>query len=181
MSATTDRLGSVLAEMRNVFARMDESAAGRLAQAIIGARRTFLYGVGRNGLVLQAFAMRLAHLSLDAHYVGQLAAPPAGTGDLFLLSSALGRLPTADALAASAKSAGAKLAVITARPDAVASCDLVIHLPAQTMADPVTSVLPLGSPFELALHLLCELTVAELMTQTGRTNADLAARHTNLL
>ena len=49
------------------------------------------------------------------------------------------------------------------------------------MADPMTSVLPLGSPFELALSLVCDLTVAELMPRLGRSNDDLAKRHTNLL
>ena len=44
-----------------------------------------------------------------------------------------------------------------------------------------SSVLPLGSPFELALSLLCDLTVAELMLRLGRSNDDLAKRHTNLL
>jgi hypothetical protein len=58
---------------------------------------------------------------------------------------------------------------------------LVVHLPAQIMADPMTSVLALGSPFELAMSLLCDLTVAELMQRLGRSNDDLARRHTNLL
>jgi hypothetical protein len=49
------------------------------------------------------------------------------------------------------------------------------------MADPMTSVLALGSPFELALSLLCDLTVAELMLRLDRSNEDLASRHTNLL
>ena len=64
----------------------------------------------------------------------------------------------------SARAAGAKVAVISARPQKVVGADLVVHLPAQIMADPMTSVLPLGSPFELALSLLCDLTVVELMT-----------------
>jgi 6-phospho-3-hexuloisomerase len=98
-----------------------------------------------------------------------------------LVALAVGTLPTGDALAASARAAGAKVAVITARPQTVVGADLVVHLPAQIMADPMTSVLPLGSPFELALSLLCDLTVAELMLRLGRSNDDLAKRHTNLL
>jgi len=49
------------------------------------------------------------------------------------------------------------------------------------MADPMTSLLPLGSQFELALSLLCDLTGVELIARLGRRNADLAARHANLL
>jgi 6-phospho-3-hexuloisomerase len=176
-----DRLDAVLAEMREVFARMDEDAVPQLASEIEGAGRTFIYGAGRNGLVLQAFAMRLMHLGLDAHYVGQLSAPPTGPGDVLITAMALGRLPSADAFVETARRRGVRISVITARPAAVMGADRVINLPAQTMADPMTSVLPLGSPFELALMLLCELTVVELMGRLGRTNADLAVRHANLL
>jgi 6-phospho-3-hexuloisomerase len=178
---TLERLEAVLSEMRNVFARMEGDPVARLASEVSNARRIAVYGAGRNGLVLQAFAMRLAHLGLDGHYVGQLSAPPIGPGDVFVTAMALGRLPTADALVQTARGQGARVTVISARPAAVAGADVVIDLPAQTMADPMTSVLPLGSPFELALSLLCELTVSELMSCLGRTNSDLASRHTNLL
>ena len=181
MTTTNQRLEALLDEMRGVFARMDADAVPRLAGSIIAARRSFLYGAGRTGLVLQAFAMRLAHVGLDAHYVGQLSAPPVASGDLFVVGLAVGTLPTGDALASSARAAGAKIAVISARPQNVLGADLVVHVPAQVMVDPMTSVLPLGSPFELALSLLCDLTVVELMLRLGRSNDDLAERHANLL
>jgi 6-phospho-3-hexuloisomerase len=179
--STTENLDAVLAEMRDVFARVPEDTVPRLAREIAGARRVALYGAGRTGLVMQAFAMRLMHLGIDGHFVGQLAAPPIGSGDLLLAVLAIGRLPTADALIASAKSAGARVASISARPALVQGADVVFALPAQTMADPATSVLPLGSAFELALSLLCDLTVVELMALCGREDADLARRHANLL
>lgn len=179
--STIENLDAILTEMRGVFARMPDDAVPQLAGEIAGARRVVLYGVGRTGLVLQAFAMRLMHLGLDAHFVGQLAAPPVGNGDLLLAVLAVGRLPTADALIGTAKSAGARIVAISARPGLVQAADLVLALPAQTMADPMTSILPLGSPFELALSLLCDLTVVELMVKLGRSNTALAARHANLL
>ncbi len=180
-SVLLQRLDAILAEMRAVFAQSPADPAATLAGELMRARRIVLFGVGRNGLVLQAFAMRLAHLALDAHFHGQLAMPPVGAGDLVLVALALGSLPTGNAVVGSAKAAGARVVVVTARPDAVPPCDSTIVLPAQTMADPMTSVLPLGSPFELALTLFCELTVVELMQRLSRSNADLASRHANLL
>ncbi len=174
------QLATILEEMSGVFARVSPDAASRLADEIIAARRILVYGVGRTGLALQGFAMRLMHLGLDGHFVGQLSAPPVGKGDLLVCSLALGRLPTGDAIIGSARQAGAHVAVISARPELV-TADLVIGLPAQTMADPMTSLLPLGSPFELALQLYCDLTVIALMSKLKRSNADLAARHANLL
>jgi 6-phospho-3-hexuloisomerase len=173
-------LDTVLTDLRTALECAGD-AVPSLAGEIVRARRIALYGVGRNGLALKGLAMRLAHLGLDAAFVGQLAAPPIGQRDLFLIAAALGRLPTADALIATAQAAGARIAVVTARQHDVANADLVVHLPAQTMADPQVSPLPLGSPFELALWLLGDLVVVELMQRLGRTNADLASRHANLL
>ncbi len=180
-NGTLDRLDRVLAELRVVYAAMSPDAVETLAAEILAARRIVVYGVGRTGLSLRAFAMRLMHLGLDAHAVGDMATPPVGSGDLVIASLAVGRLPTGDAILASARDAGARRLVITARPRLVAQADAVVHLPAQTMADAMTSLLPLGSPFELALTLLCDLCVVELMARLGTTNADLAARHANLL
>jgi 6-phospho-3-hexuloisomerase len=102
-------------------------------------------------------------------------------GDLVIAAIALGRLPTADAVLTAARGAKARTLVISARPKLVETADAVIELPAQTMADPLKSVLPLGSAFELALSLLCDLAVVELMQRLHRSNADLLARHANLL
>jgi 6-phospho-3-hexuloisomerase len=181
MASTSETLETMLAEMRAVFAAMAADSVPLLAGEILRARRVALYGAGRNGLAVQGFAMRLAHLGREAQFVGQLAAPPIGPGDLFLAAVALGRLPTADALAASARAAGARIAVITAAPARALPADLVLHLAARTMVDEPSSVLPLGSAFELALTLLLDLTVIELMAKLGQTNDDLARRHTNLL
>lgn len=175
-----DGLTAIFDEMRSVFAQMPADAQTSLAREIIKSRRILIYGVGRTGLVLQAFAMRLMHLGLDGHFIGQISAPPVANGDLVLAVLSVGRLPTGEAILATAKAAGARVAVISARPELV-SADLVIPLPAQTMADQMTSILPLGSPFELALSLFCDLTVVELMDLLGRTDADLASRHANLL
>lgn len=181
MSETQRRLDAVLAELRGVFAAMEVDSVSRIADEILASRRIALYGAGRVGLALQGFAMRLAHLAIEAHFVGQFAAPPVGPGDLLIASLAVGTLPTGDAILASARTAGARRLVISARPDRVAEADVVVRLPAQTMADEMKSLLPLGSPFELALMLLCDLVVVELMRRLGRSNADLALRHANLL
>ncbi|GAB4166838.1 MAG: SIS domain-containing protein [Thalassobaculales bacterium] len=171
-------LEAALAEAR---AAITPEAVAALAGEVTAARRCFLYGVGRNGLMLQAFAMRLHHLGLEAPFVGQLATPPIGPGDVLVLAAALGSLPSADAMAAAAARAGARVAVITARPEKVPLAHLRINLPARTMDDAGTGALPLGSGFELALHLLCEVVVVHILEQRRLTDADLAARHANLL
>lgn len=174
-------IDATLNEQRSIFARIIQNDLASLCDAMLDARAIFLYGVGRNGLMLQAFAMRLAHLGLDAHFVGQLSAPPADHKDLLIAAVALGSLPTADAVIAAATNAGARVAVVTARPTKVAHADLILELPAQTMADRPTSPLPLGGAFELSLHLLCEALTVEIARRRDVSDADLRARHANLL
>src|SRR6188474_3002893 len=124
-------------EIAAVFTPASSDAALRLCDEIERARRIACYGVGREGLMMKALCMRLMHLGLDAHVVGDMTTPPVGSGDLFLASAGPGSFSTVLALIGVARAAGAKTIVVTARPDgdAADAADGVIHLPAQTMAD----------------------------------------------
>jgi 6-phospho-3-hexuloisomerase len=179
--------GPVLAELERVFARTDAAVVAGLADEIAGARRVLMHSAGRAGLVLRALVMRLFHLGLDAHMVGDMTAPPIGAGDLLLVNASTGDLPSGLAHVSSAKRAGARVAVVTAAPDApaLATVDRVILLPAQTMLDDLTSaersLLPMGSQYELALFVLSELVVLDLMRRRGLDFAALRARHANIL
>ncbi len=187
MSGLADRAKPLLAEADEVLARMPESELGALVEAIAQARRVLLYGQGRTGLVMQALAMRLYHLGLEAHVVGAMTAPPVATGDLFLVNAATGDLPTGLALMRTARGAGARVALVTARPESAAGglADLVLRLPAQTLAndlDPTTrSAMPMGSQYELVLFLVCELLVLDLSRALGTDFAAMRGRHANLL
>jgi 6-phospho-3-hexuloisomerase len=177
----------LLAEMEAVAAAMPEDALDKLVTAIVAARRIALYGQGRTGLVMQGLTMRLYHLGRAAHFVGAMNAPPLGPGDLFLVNAALGDLPTGLALIASARQAGARIAAITAVPDSPAgrAADLVLHIPAQTMADDTgggaRSSMPMGSQYEAVLFLICEALVLRLAERLGIAFAAMRERHANLL
>ena len=188
MTRPLDQWGRrVLAEAGEVLARMAPDAHVALARELAAARRVAVHSAGRTGLLLRGFAMRLFHLGLDAHVVGDMTCPPLGAGDLLLVNAATGDLPSGLAHIASARRAGARVAVITAIPDGAAprAADLVLHLPGQTMANDVGgtggSALPMGSQYELALFALCEVLVLELMDARGVDFAAMRARHANLL
>lgn len=187
MAALHETSERILAETRDVIARMGPDALAPLARAIHGARRTALYSVGRTGLVLRGLAMRLYHLGLDAHFVGEMTVPPLCAGDLLIVNASMGDLPTGLALLGSARNAGAATAVITSVPDGAASrlADIILHVPAQTLHDDQSSagssVMPMGSQYELALWVLAEALVLDLARALGRDFAGMRARHTNLL
>jgi len=88
------------------------------------------------------------------------------------------------ALLGQARAAGARTACITAEPDGPdpKSCDLVLTIPAQTMArdQGSTALLPMGSVFEGAQFLIFEILVLALRDRLGETSATMRARHTNL-
>jgi 6-phospho-3-hexuloisomerase len=181
----TDRGARAIAELGTAVAATDPAAAGRLVDAIAGARRIALCGVGREGLMMRALAMRLFHLGLDAHVVGDMTTPPLGPGDLLLVSAGPGHFSTVAALVDVARAAGARTACVTAQPDGSvpAACDLVLVLPAQTMADDVggpASVLPMGSLYEGVQYVVFELLVLALRDRIGETAETMRARHTNL-
>ncbi len=74
---------------------MDEATLEPVVRAIAGARRTMLYGCGREGLMMRALAMRLHHLGLEVCVQGDMTAFPLGPGDLFLCAAGPARCPPA--------------------------------------------------------------------------------------
>lgn len=175
-----------LDELSGVMAMMPDAAAEPLLAAIQSAKRIALHGLGREGLQMKGLAMRLFHLGLDAHAVGEMTMPAVGAGDLFIASDGPGDLATITALMVRAKHAGATTAVVTAQAGggAASRADVVLLIPAQTMADDqgtaAKSVLPMGSLYEAAMMLVFEVLILQLRDRIGETSETMRARHTNL-
>ena len=126
----------------------------RLAQA----RRIVVFGGGRERLQIMGFAMRLFHMGLQAAVEGDMTTPAVGPGDVFLVTCGPGYISTAQALMAVAqgrRGRGDPVHHRAAQGPLSPLADLILHLPAQTMADDQgdrkSSVLPMGSLFEGAL------------------------------
>ena len=184
-----DRARAAADELGRACAAIDPSEMAALVEAIAGAGRIVLHGVGREGLMMRALAMRLHHLGLDAHVAGDMSVPPLGAGDLLVVSAGPGDFATVRALAGVAAGARARTACVTARPEGATprACDVVLAIPAQTMADDQgrdggapASILPMGSLFEGAQFLAFELLVLALRDRLGVDAAAMRARHTNL-
>ena len=174
-----------LAEIGAVFDALAADTANRMCDEILKARRIVCYGVGREGLMMKALCMRLMHLGLDAHVAGDMTTPPLGRSDLLIASAGPGSFSTVMALLAVAREAGARTMVVTAQPGGAApsKADVVIHLPAQTMAndrDGPTSLLPMGSLYEAAQLVFFDLISILLREKTGQSPDQMRARHTNL-
>jgi 6-phospho-3-hexuloisomerase len=172
-------------EIAAVLDAVDEAGLDSACDRIARARRTVLYGCGREGLMMKGLAMRLYHLGLDAHVQGEMTCPPVGSGDLFFASAGPGHLATVTALLDVARAAGAETLLLTAEPTRTAGrAGAILHLPAQTMARDTgpghTAMLPMGSVFEGAMFLVFEVMVLRLRDRLGVTPEAMRARHTNL-
>src|SRR5271154_4977758 len=125
-----------LKDLNGVFAIMPEDALDGLIEAIVAARRIVVFGLGREGLQMRGFAMRLFHMGRNVAVWGDMTTPEVAAGDLFIVSAGPGDLATARTLAGIARAAGARTALVTAQPNGglAKHVDVVTTIPAQTMA-----------------------------------------------
>ena len=177
---------TVLDEIGRTLALVDEGDARRLAEAILSAERVYLAGLGRSGLVASCFAMRLVHVGLTAHVVGEATAPGLGRGDLLIAASGSGRTKTVLAWADAAKARGAKVAALSAdgRSPVARASDLVVEIPsppyARTRAGGPRTCQPGGTLFEQSLLVFFDGMVLELAERLGLSPEMLKQRHSNV-
>ena len=174
-----------LKDLAGVFTAMPDDALDELIEEIVKAKRIVVFGLGREGLQMRGFAMRLFHMGRNVAVWGDMTTPPLGPGDLFIASAGPGDLATARTLVDVARKAGARTALLTAQPGGGLArlVDVVTVIPAQTMADDrgaKLSVLPMGSLFETAQMIAFELAILKLRPRFGETSETMRARHTNL-
>ena len=182
-----NRTEQILDELRSALSPEVLAQIPGFARAICQSGQICCYGVGREGLMIKALVMRLYHLGLDAHLVGDMTTPRLGLNDMLLVSAGPGDFSTVAALVGVARKAGSKIVCITSEPDGPVplSADMIVNLPAQTMTSTnkgkvVTSILPMGSLYELMMFLFFELLVLEIRDVLGISYDDMSARHTNL-
>ena len=186
MSMTIKEMNArAVAELTEVINRIDPGQVDALIEFLAKANRIVLYGVGREGLMMKALSMRLFHMGLDAHVVGDMTTPPVGNNDILVVSAGPGHFSTVEALMGVAHRAGATTICFTAQPDGRVpqSADLAVVLPAQTMADDTTgptSFLPMGSLYEGVQYLFFEYLVLLLRDRIGVTPEQMRQSHTNL-
>ena len=122
-------------DLEAVFSKVETSQLETLSRELLAAKRIVCYGVGREGLMMEAIAMRLMHAGFPSYVVGEMVTPPVRPGDVFLASAEPGYFPTVETLLKVAREAGGRTVVITVQPKRAVQMpvDVVIHLPAQTM------------------------------------------------
>lgn len=124
--------------------------------------------------MLKAFAMRLMHIGLKVHVVGDVVTPALKNGDLLLLASASGETASLVNVATKAKQLGGTVALLTIFPESTLGnlAEVVVRIPAYTDKlpdglDNVKGILPGGSLFEEAVMVLGDAMIVNLAQSTG--------------
>jgi 6-phospho-3-hexuloisomerase len=129
-------------------------------------------------------ALRLMQLGLAVHIVGDATTPAIAAGDLFIAGSGSGETGSVLHLARRARTVGACLAVVTARPDSTLGqmADLQLIVPGWTPKQDGerTSQLPMATILEQAFLVVMDCLVAWLAERLGQSGEMMMARHANL-
>ncbi len=174
-------LGEIQASLTGVNAHDLEA----LVSEIERAPRVFCLGAGRSGILLQAFCMRLNHLGVEAFMAGGVPCPPVEAEDLIIVASGSGETRSVSAVLEQGRSAGARVALFTARRSGGRSmtADVTVVIPAPSglvNREHPQNLQPMRTLFEQSFFLLCEAVVCWLKLKKGIGEEEMAQRHANL-
>ncbi len=175
----------ILEELKPVAEEIDKAQVEEFCQRIFAAKRIYLAGRGRSGLIARMFAMRLMHMELEAYVVDEVVTPAIGKDDLLIICSGSGETESLKTMADRAKAAGASLMLITANEESYiadrADAKIVIHgYTPKNEKNVHSSIQPLGAQFEQLQMLLLDGIVVMLKQQIGVSEEKMMARHANL-
>ncbi|NJJ39248.1 6-phospho-3-hexuloisomerase [Paenibacillus apii] len=175
----------IINELQRSVSRLPVQEAEELAERVLRAKRIFLAGAGRSGLMGRAFAMRLMHAGKEAYVVGETVTPGIAEGDLLILGSGSGETQSLIAMAQKAKALGAGVAVVTINPESTIGrlADDTVKLPGapkDQAAGSGSTIQPMASLFEQTLLLFYDAVILRLMDKTGQTTTLMFGKHANL-
>ena len=191
-----DMMRLMASRIRAIANRLSPDEIDRFIQEILQARRIYVMGAGRSGLVAKAFAMRLMHLGLISFVVGETITPALKKDDVLVIFSGSGSTKTIADIAETTKDIGGRIALITANPGSriaqIADAVVIIESQRDTVSDDTAefeirqmmgehkSFAPLGTLFETAAMIFGDAVISRLMEITRTEEAALKDRHTNI-
>ena len=183
-------------KIRVIANTISDEESEKFMQELLRAKRIYVMGAGRSGLVAKAFAMRLMHLGLQAFVVGETITPALHADDVIVVFSGSGKTKTVADIAETAKEIGAHICLITSNADSrigkISDCIVIIEHQRDRVEDESVefeirqmmgdhkSFAPLGTLFETASMIFADAVVSRLMEITKTDETALKNRHTNI-
>jgi 6-phospho-3-hexuloisomerase len=185
----------IVDQLNDVINKLDNEAIKGMLQETFDAERIFLMGAGRSGLVAKAFAMRLMHLGFTVYVVGETTTPAVQEKDVVIAISGSGETRSIANLGKIVKDIGSTLITVTSKKESTLGriSDIAVVLPSKTKNDldaggylernmrgDYKNLPPLGTAFEITSLVFLDSVIAQLITLTGASEAELKSRHTNI-
>jgi len=179
---------------------LNQENAGQFLDEILNAKRIYLAGAGRSGLVARAFAQRLMHLGFESYVIGETITPAFGPGDVLVAFSGSGETQSVVDACETAREIGGRICLITSTPDShigrMADCIIEIgNNPFQDADIPrdfeirqltgqyrsvSSSFAPLGTLFETAALVFSDAVISSLMEVRHCTIEEIKSRLANV-
>ena len=171
----------VLSEVATILPRISEQASQGFCRELARSKHVYITGVGRSGLVVQAFGQRLMHLGFDVHLAHEITAPAIRRGDLLVACSGTGTTLMPLYMARKARRIGARVVSLTARPGSPLAklSHLAILVPAPLERGRETKQ-PARSLFEQCLFLYLDSVILTAMHELRIPGRKIRRRHANL-
>lgn len=179
-------ISTISNEINEVLNNVDTLQAIKLSENIKNAKRIFISGTGRSGLVGKMFGMRLMHIGFNVFIVGETITPSIEKDDLVILISGSGSTDSQKQFGIKAKDIDAKVALITTNKESIIGkiSDSILIIPAATkkrLSKEPETIQPLGSQFDQSAHLLLDSIIVYLLKDAeNKDNDSLVNKHANL-
>jgi len=183
-------------KIRAISNGISDADVNAFIDELLHAKRIYVMGAGRSGLVAKSFAMRLMHLGLQSYVVGETITPAVQKGDAIVVFSGSGKTKSIADIAETGKEIGAHICLITSNPDSrignIADCKVIIESQRDDARDDAAeyeirqmlgdhkSFAPLGTLFETASLILSDAVISRLMEITKTDESALKNRHANM-
>jgi len=171
----------ILEEISQVLPQLEDKDSKKFCAELKRAKRVYITGVGRSGLVVKAFGQRLMHIGMEVHLADEITAPGASRGDLLVACSGTGSTLFPLYMARKAKKIGARVVALTGkRTSSLARlANQVIFIPAPLERGKKTKQ-PARSLFEQVLFLYLDGVTLQLMQEMSVPFRRIERRHANL-
>ena len=170
-------------EIARYLALVDSESIETLVKKILKAPKIYVAGLGRSGLMLRAFAMRLMHLGLNVFVVGEIVTPAVEAGDLVIMGSGSGKTSSLVLMAKKVKEIGAELAILSVYPESdigqYADYKIKLHGKSGKVSSDMKSVQPGGNLFEQSMLILLDAMIVGI-AELGNIDISKFKRHANL-
>lgn len=173
----------MVGQMKETARMLRPDQAESFFSEMLKARKIYVAGAGRSGLVARAFAMRLMHIGFESYVIGETITPALSPDDTLVVFSGSGETNSVYDVFETAKELGGRLCLITATPvsrmSGLADCIVILcgsqtsddNLPSQYEVRQITgqyrsvttSFAPFGTLFETAALIFSDAIISALI------------------